>query len=268
MAPPDFQDAQDGEDRAAGLARRAQRMDLRGLSARLAALDEEQAHREASTDAVQAQIDTSSAEEILARLEQQLTHAEPGDAEGFRAAISRRKEALTALLEETRRKLEAAQSPEMIGQGLLRLEDAVYREKTFEDAELAAGRALLDEFDRELLAAQAGARKALESELGLRMMPDQTGEPIRLTHHNIVASQSGEDALRESTVARQEAPGWLLGEDVLSLADVVRYTCPRGAPPQLPDLEDVRSESADHTMFGQRREGEAKGPGKPPTSND
>lgn len=234
------------------LARRVQEMDVEGLEARLAALDDERQRRQGEPG----KLDTSAADEALGSLRELLDAAEADTAQELEPLIAEREAALQALVQETELKLTSGRAPEVVGQGLRRLAEAVYQTRAFsgQDApdEIAWPTEALTDFDDKLRATQQAARELLERELGLAMMPDQTGQRIDPIRHNVIGSEAGDDPLRDNTVARQEAPGWLLGEDVLAQADVVRYTSSAGGAPLLPDLEDVREHRVDDTMMGKK----------------
>jgi len=213
-------------------------MDLAGLSGRLKALDKE------SEGHAPAQVDSADARAALEALE--------GIAEGDEM-VTRRKEALAAVETEAARKLEAKGDPQAIGHGLRRLGEAVFSEHELPTEASGHFAGALQRFDEALAELKGQARELLERELGLRAMPDQTGRPIAPDRHNVVDTESGDDPAKDNTVLRQEARGWLLRDEVLARADVVRYASSIGRAPSLPDLEDVQRERLDEGMVGRKK---------------
>ena len=254
-------DAPGRDEHVEDLGKRVEQMDLSTLAQRLAALDQEQGRPDSAPDGDDARLDTASLTRILAELGPLAAAADAHTQQSVQAAVGDRERALHDLLEVIRLKLAARGEPEIIAQGLRRVEEAVYRQRSFITPDpgicatdpLRVVPALLDEFDSQLAIAQAAARDLLKSELGLEMMPDQTGKRVDPSYHDVGASHSGDDPARENTVSSQESPGWLLEGAVIVAADVVRYTCSSGGAPLLPDLDDVRNLRVDDDLFGQKR---------------
>jgi hypothetical protein len=201
------------------LAQRVQSLNLPALAGRLAALDQARDRRGEG----QAGFAAPEAEAALERL-----RAAGGEGVADRAA------ALEALLRDVRGKLAGQRTPEVLSQRLRHLYATVYEEPRFGGEPRAAAA----EFDSAYRDAQRQAQAALKAALGLEAMPDQTGLALDPERHSIIASEAGDDPLRDGTVAAQEAPGWLLDGKVLVAADVVRYTA-AGAKPALPTMDEV-----------------------------
>jgi hypothetical protein len=193
------------------LSQRLAGLEVHALPGALAALDAERRRREAGPP-----LDASELRRLLAEARGRA----PSEAVALREAWV--EELLTAV--ET--KLAQRGQPELLAQGLRRLEQLLYGTPEPADPRLAAA-------DGALAALQAAARERLLSEVGLQQLADQTGLPLDVGRHEVVSSEVGDDPARDGTVARQEAFGWLLGDAVLAPARVVRYaaTSARGAAP-------------------------------------
>lgn len=173
----------------------------------------------------------------------------PAEQQSIVAALcARYAAALDEMVVETDRKLQARGRPDLLSQGLRRLEAALWQEgeslvpPSATDPRIVAK---LQRLDQETTAARTALRELLRDELGLIMMPDQTGQPLDPRRHNVIASIPSHDPWRNSTVASQAAPGWMLGDVVLVPADVVRYAGTGSsltAPAALADGEADRDE--------------------------
>lgn len=171
---------------------------------------------------------------------------------------------VVAIAHETALKLAAERSPRVLGQRLQRLAEALVPERMH--GGLAAPRPPLeDELPRELGASLArlpaivqklrdSALAVLSTRLGLEVMEPQVGRTIDPVRHSVVESEHGQDPSADNSVLREEAPGWLLGGEVLAPADVIRYTCPHAAGPGLPDLDDLGPRRLDEDAQGRKRE--------------
>lgn len=232
-------------------------VDLQGLSSRLAALDTERARRPAA-EAVP-ELDISTAQEAQEACRRALQDAEPGWQVALESALRDREAALETLASETNLKLRAAGQPDLLRQGLRRLEAAAYQDRSFPNPGAvlvgeAAAQALA-RFDAAFASAQAAARQLLQRHLGLEMMPDQTGAPLRADWHNVIGSEITDNPRRDNTVAREEAPGWLLHGEVLVPADVIRYAASTGGAPLLADLKALEQDIdlSNFSNFGRKR---------------
>ena len=255
-------DPEDPDDDIHRLAKRVDKMAMPELSQRITALDARHAPPCQDDSARHAALDTSEAGVLLRALKDYDADGECAHAGPLRSAVAAREAALETLVHETRLKLDARGKPDLIAQGLRRLAEAAYEEKEF-DLSPCAGLpqedqdtllSLLGAFDGELAALQAGARALLSTELRLELMSDQAGETIDATRHKVAASETCDDPASDNTVARQEAPGWLLEGAVIVQADVVRYAYSAGGLPRLPELKDLRARPIDDGLFGRKRE--------------
>ncbi len=218
-------EAKEGQAAEGGLealARQVQGLDLARLSSRLAALDQEQSD---DSDLGGAMPGASAARAALERL-REMAAGQP--------VIAEREAVLAALVGEVEARLREPDRPQDLAQGLRRLGQAAYEERDFgppPDPATEEVREALADFERAFRQAQTQGRAALEAALGLEMMPDQTALPLDPARHNVVASVAGDDPSRDNTVARQDAPGWLLRGQVLVRADVERYSAAEAGLP-------------------------------------
>jgi hypothetical protein len=192
------------------LSHRLAGLEVHALPGALAALDAERRRRESAPA-----LDASGLRRMLADLRGRA----PADAVAVREAW------VEELLATVAARLAQRGQPELLAQGLRRLEGLLYGAPQPEP-QLATA-------DAALKTLQAAARERLLSEVGLQRLPDQTGTVLDAGRHEVVSSETGSDPARDGTVARQESSGWLLGESVLMPARVVRYaaTAARGAAP-------------------------------------
>ena len=197
------------------LSQRLAELQLHTLPSALAALDAERRRREAGPP-----LDASALLRLLAE--------ERGRASAEAVAV--REKWAQELLAMVEAKLAQRGQPQLLAQGLRRLEDLLYDKPQPVDPQLAAA-------DAALAALQAAARRRLLEEVGLQRLPDQTGALLDAERHEVVDSEPGDDPSRDNTVARQETFGWLLGDAILLPARVVRYaaTLPGDAPPSIAD---------------------------------
>lgn len=210
---------------------------------------------ELETEAVLGLLDTLAARSAL--LPAGMANAVGDYLERLRAEV-------VAIAHETALKLAAERSPRVLGQRLQRLAEALVPERVHGGIGEQEPQ-LEDELPRELQASLArlpgivqklrdSALALLSTRLGLEVMEPQMGRAIDPVRHSVVESEHGEDPSADNSVLREEAPGWLLGGEVLAPADVIRYTCPHAAGPGLPDLDDLGPSRLDEDVRGRKRD--------------
>jgi len=235
----------DARDQPRDVPRPVGDMDLSGLRGQLEAFDKERSKRQ-GTPAWAAAWDPV-VEQTWATL--------PVDGEsGTDQWVEERRSALGVLDSEVRARLSGGRTPDVLAQGLRRLQEAAYTERSFGRPESATPemRESLTTFDEAFRDAQRQARELLKSELGLEMLPEQTGLPIDPTRHNVVGSETANTPSQDNTVASQEAPGWTLDGDGLVRADVIRYAAATGNAPLLPSLDEIEDSGLDEGLLGRR----------------
>lgn len=213
---------------------------------------------------VRAELETEAVLGLLDTLGSRAGSLPSATAEAVQKCLGRLRDDVKAISYETALKLEADRSPSVLGQRLQRLAETLVPERTHGGGGVDTFacpeglpqdlKASLERLPAIVRTLRQTALRLLAARLGLEVMEPQTGGPIDPSRHSVVESQHGSDPSRDNTVLREEAPGWLLGGEVLASADVIRYTCPNARGPGLPALESLGRRRLGEDLLGRKRD--------------
>lgn len=216
------------------LTRRLAQFDASALRKRLDALDRDRGA------AGESPFETalSQARSLLADARSQGAPAE---------SLAAREVELDELETRLERKLSGPRDASTLAQGLRRLAAVLVP-----DLERQGRSGLLVSLDAAIERARGAAAEQLAADLGLRIMPVSPGDRVDPVRHEVIETRMAQDPALDNTVCSVEDAGWLLGDDVLVRAQVIRYAAEGGALPTLPDLGDIAHNGLDNGILGRK----------------
>ena len=231
-----------GPGKIGDLTRRLGQLDVDGLRQRLDALDRDPGAGEPEFHAA------------LAHARQAL---EAARTQGLGADIHAARQAeLEDLETQVTRKLQGPRDAPTLAQGLRRLAAALRPAELAERWALSATGETPGQLGAAIEKAREAGARALATQLGLRIMPVAPGDRIDPPRHQVVGTRTASDPALDNTVCCVEDAGWLLGEEILVRAEVVRFVAEGGALPTLPDLSELPAERLDAGILGRKTSGQ------------
>ncbi|NSW56541.1 MAG: hypothetical protein HPY44_11035 [Armatimonadetes bacterium] len=166
-------------------------------------------------------------------------------------SLAFREAGLDDLETQVMRKLSGPRDTPTLAQGLRRLAAVLSPSNEGPATDEALAR-----LDAAIMRARAAAAEQLAGDLGLSIMLVRPGDRIDPVRHEVVETRVAQDPALDNTVCSVEDAGWLLGDDVLVRAEVIRYAAEGGVLPTLPDLDDIPSDRLDGGVLGRKRSGQ------------